>query len=303
MQRRSRMAATLATLLAAGLVAVACSGSASGSATPAASASSTAAPAASAPASGAAVASPTPNLGLLTPGTLTAATQTDQYPFDFASSSGHVQGFSIDLMNEIAHRLGLTVTYKTMAFTSLLSQVAAHQYDIGVAGVSITAARQQTVNFSEPYYYGYFGIIAAKSSGLTSVADLNGKTVAVVTGSAQVTYAQQNMPDVTLKDFPDQPTALAALNGGQVDAFFLGGPDTIRYLKDNPNLMLVAAIQLTSPNGFPIAKDDPGLKAAVDSELNAMYADGTWATIYKKWFTQPIPAPMISEYPALAQYK
>ena len=293
MNRRPGRGAKLATLLAAVLIVGACSSQvASSSVSPSSAAAAAASPA-----------SPSPDLGLLTSGTLSAATQTDQYPFDFADTSGKVQGFSIDLMNEIAHRLGVAVTYKTMAFTSLLSQVAAHQYDIGVAGVSITPARLQTANFSEPYYYGYFGVIANKSSGYTSVSDLAGKTVAVVTGSAQVAYAQQNLPSLILKDFPDQPTALAALNGQQVDAFFLGGPDTIRYLQDNPNLALVAAIQLPSPNGFPIAKDDPGLKAAVDSELNAMYADGTWATIYKKWFTQPIPDLMLKDYPVLAKYK
>ncbi len=264
-------------------------------------------PAAAAPSSvaGSSAATPTSitlsDLGLAQAGQLQVATQSDQSPFDFVKD-GKEQGFSIDLMNEIAKRLGVQPTYKAIAFSGLLAAVGTKQYDIGAIAVKVTADRQKTVTFTDPYYYGYFGIIAQKSSNLSGTSSLDGKTVAVVTGSAQVDYAKQNFPKVTLKSFPDQPTAVAALEGGQVDAFFLGGPDTQTYLQDHPDLMLVATIQLDSANAFPVALGNTGLASAVNAELDAMYADGTYAKIYKVWFTQPIPKQLIAAHPVLAQF-
>ncbi len=240
------------------------------------------------------------NLNLVQPGVLTAATQSDEYPFAYTGSNGQLEGFSIDLMNKIASNLGLKVQYKAIAFSGLLADIAAHQYDVGAIGVAVTSAREQTVTFSEPYYYGYFGIIAQKSSNYTSSSDLNGKTVAVVQGTAQETYAQQNYPQMIIKDFPSQPTALAALEGGQVSAFFLGGPDTARYIKSNPNLSLVTTIQTTTPNAFPVGHGNTSLADAINSQLNKMFADGSYVSIYKKWFSVGLPPKLVSEYPILA---
>ena len=287
--RRSRLTASIVAL---SLLGAAC-GSSSTKATTATSVSSTSAggsPTTSAPL----------NLNLIQPGVLTAATQSDEYPFAYTGSNGQLEGFSIDLINQIASKLGLKVQYKAIAFSGLLADIAANQYDVGAIGVAVTSAREQTVTFSEPYYYGYFGIIAQKSSNFTSVSDLNGKTVAVVQGTAQETYSKQNYPQMVIKDFPSQPTALAALEGGQVSAFFLGGPDTARYIKSNPNLSLVTAIQTTTPNAFPVGKANTNLANAINNQLNKMFADGAYVTTYKKWFSVGLPPKLVSEYPVLA---
>jgi len=287
--RRGKIAASVVAL---SLLGTACGSSSTKSAT--SSSSSTAS------ASNSTTTSAPLNLNLIQPGVLTAATQSDEYPFAYTGSNGQVEGFSIDLMNQIATGLGLKVQYKAVAFSGLLADIAAHQYDVGAIGVAETAAREQTVSFSEPYYYGYFGIIAQKSSNYASVSDLNGKTVAVVQGTAQETYAKQYYPQMVLKNFPSQPTALAALEGGQVSAFFLGGPDTARYIKSNPNLSLVAAIQTTTPNAFPVGHGNTSLADAINGQVNKMFADGTFVTIYKKWFSVGLPPKLVSEYPVLA---
>jgi polar amino acid transport system substrate-binding protein len=227
------------------------------------------------------------------------AVQADQTPFDFVQNGKEV-GFAIDLVDEIAKRLGLTPSLTTTSLDGLLSGVAAQQYDIAAVGLSVTPARQKTVSFSEPYYYGYFGIIAKKTANLSTAGDFAGKTIAIVTGSAQQAYATQNYPKAQLKSFPTQPAAIAALEGGQVDAFFLGGPDTTKYLQQYTDLTLVTAIQTGTANAFPMQLGNTALVNGVNAELDAMFADGTYATIYKRWFTQPIPTKLVQEHPVLA---
>lgn len=289
---RSRKVAVAAASASLALLAAACGSSSSGRAATSASTSRS-----SGSSSSATTAPPAPDLGLITAGTIQAATQNDQYPFAFVGSDGQLQGFSIDLMNAIAKGLGEKVSYKALALDPILSGLEAHQYDIAAIGLSETAARQKVLGFSEPYYYGYFGIMARKAAPINGIAGLAGKTVAVVTGSAQITYAEQHYPSVKLKEFPNQPAALAALLGGQVDGFFLGGPDTIKYLKQNPSLELATTVQLTSPNAFPTPLSDTALDTAVNQQLDAMLADGTYAQLYKKWFTQPIPSQLIQAHP------
>lgn len=240
-----------------------------------------------------------PEVKTISEGKLAVAVQSDQFPFDFIKDGKEV-GFSIDLMNEIAKRLGLQPSYTTTSLDGLLAGVPAKQYDIAAVGLSIKPARQKVMAFSDPYYYGYYGIIAKKSANLSADTDFAGKVIALVSGSAQDTYAQQHYPKSQIKRFEGQPQAIAALEGGQVDAFFVGGPDTMQYLQQYADLALVTTIQTSTPNGFPMSLDDPSLVAGVNTELDAMYADGTYTKIYKQWFDQPLPPKLVQEHPALA---
>lgn len=241
-----------------------------------------------------------PAVKTISTGKLSVAVQSDQFPFDFIKDGKEV-GFSIDLMNEIAKRLNLQPSYTTVSLDGILAGVPAKQYDIAAVGLSIKPERQKVMAFSEPYYYGYYGIIAKKSANLTADTDFANKIIALVSGSAQDTYAQQHYPKAQLKRFEAQPQAIAALEGGQVDAFFVGGPDTINYLQQYSDLTLVATIQTSTPNGFPMSLDNPSLVAGVNAELNAMMADGTYTKIYKQWFVgQPLPPKLVTEHPVLA---
>jgi len=241
-----------------------------------------------------------PAVKTISQGKLAVAVQSDQFPFDFIKDGKEV-GFSIDLMNEIAKRLGLQPSYTTVSLDGILAGVPAKQYDVAAVGLSIKPERQKVMAFSEPYYYGYYGIIAKKSANLAADTDFTGKVIALVSGSAQDTYAQQHYPKAQLKRYEAQPQAIAALEGGQVDAFFVGGPDTINYLQQYSDLALVASIQTSTPNGFPMSLDNPSLVAGVNAQLNAMMADGTYTTIYKQWFVgEPLPPKLVSEHPVLA---
>ncbi len=291
--RRSRRVSVAAASASLMLLAAACGSSSSSGKASAAGSASTSSASSSSPTTAQAAA----DLGLITAGTIQAATQNDEYPFAFIGSDGQLQGFSIDLVDAIAKAIGVKVNYKSLTLDPILSGLEARQYDIAAIGLAETAARQKVLGFSEPYYYGYFGILARKNAPVDGTAGLAGKTVAVVTGSAQIAYAQQHYPSAELKEFPNQPAALAALVGGQVDAFFLGGPDTVKYLKQNPSLELAATVQLTSPNAFPTPPGDTALINAINKQLDAMFADGTYAQLYKKWFTQPIPSELIQAHP------
>lgn len=240
------------------------------------------------------------DLGLIQAGTIQAITLPDSPSMSFVLQNGQETGMAIDVMNDIGRRLGLKVTYQNAPIASILPDVAAHQNDIGALFVFDTPAREQTVDFSIPWMYGTYIALAKKSSNFHSLNELAGKTIAVTLGSPQVAWVAQNLPTAKGKTFLTNAAAELALEAGQVDAFMTVSIIEAGIIQAYPDLARVGVTSPASPSAFPIAKDRPALKTAVDRELNAMYADGTWTTLYHKWAPGiPIPPDMIAQYPQL----
>jgi ABC-type amino acid transport substrate-binding protein len=121
-------------------------------------------------------------------------------------------------------------------------------------------------------------------SGITSVDDLAGKRVAVQTATTGAFYAQENFPDAEIVEFPKAPSMYQALIGGQVDAVFNDLPVSLEAIKGKPDLEVVEQVDTGEEYAIAVSKDNPELKAAIDAALENMYADGSYAEIYKKYF-------------------
>ena len=122
----------------------------------------------------------------VTDGFLTMATNAEFAPFEFRSNApgavDGVYGIDVDIAREIANALGLQLRVEDMEFTSIIPAVQTGLVDIGIAGMTITAERALSVDFSIPYYTAAQVIIAREDRGITSAADLNGLRVGVVIG-------------------------------------------------------------------------------------------------------------------------
>jgi len=242
---------------------------------------------------------PAANLDLITPGTLLAATQTDETPFAFVQN-GKVTGFIVDLVNDMAKGLGVKVQYKTLDFAGLLPAIADHQYDIGAIGVLDTPARAQVVHFSEPVYYGSYGGLSLTSEHITKISQLAGKSVGVVEASAEATFVSTSLPTAQAKDFPTETAAVGALLAHEVQGVIIGGPDTHTFLAEHSNLHLIAIVPLPQANALPMVPNNPKLAKAVNTELNKLFNNGTYANLYHHWFPgTPIPSQLISQHPSL----
>lgn len=108
----------------------------------------------------------------------------------------------------------------------------------------------------------------------------------------QEIYATKNFPAAELVNFPDNNSAVVALTNGSVDAHFLDYEAAKDYGTRYPELKLAANIpSFDAPAGFVIAKGNEALKAALNKGLHEAMQDGTWKTLYEKWFPgSPMPA-------------
>jgi ABC-type amino acid transport substrate-binding protein len=144
-------------------------------------------------------------------------------PFEFVEN-GQNRGFDIDLMNAIGERLGLQVQFVNNPFDSIFVQLAGGQFDAIISGITITEERQQSIDFTNPYFLAKQGLAVLEGSGINGVEDLAGQRVAVQSATTGERYAQAHFADAVIASFPTSEAAFAALRAAQVDAVFIDLP-------------------------------------------------------------------------------
>lgn len=228
---------------------------------------------------------------LIEPGSIRVASLGDSKPYTFTDAQGKFTGFDVELFTDVASRAGVDdVVFTGQDFSGLLAAVANGQFDAGVAAIGITDKRKETVDFSDGYLAGYLTVITTKSSGISNADGLSGKRLGVVQGTLQEAYAVKNFTSASLVRFPDNNTAISAVNSGSVDAHFLDYEAAKSYQEQ---FGLVSAADIPSfdaPAGFAVAKGKTALKEALNKGLAEAMEDGTWKKLYEKWFPgSPMP--------------
>lgn len=245
--------------------------------------------AASAPASEAA-STPAVDYKLVTPGTLTVCSDIPYKPFEYedpTTDTGYT-GFDVEIMGAIAQKLGLQLKVIKTDFDALQSGTAlvANQCDVGASAMTITDERKKNLDFADPYYDSLQSLLVKADSGITNLAGTAGKKIGLQKGSTGKSYATKNAPQgAELIDFPDDGKLWIALKAGQVDAILQDQPVNHQHEVDDPTYKIVETYDTNEQYGFALAKDKkPELLAAINATLAALRADGTYDTIYKKYF-------------------
>jgi len=221
---------------------------------------------------------------------LVVATDTAFVPFEFMQDGEYV-GFDIDMWNTIADELGLEFELRPMDFNGIIPGLQTRQVDVALAGITIREDRAQVIDFSDGYYDSGFLIMVPVDSEIESFADLEGKTLAVRTGTSAADYARDNFTNTTLRQFPNIDNAYLELRTGRVDA----------AMHDTPNVLYYIA---TAGDGADRHRRGGGghgararalpkgseLVAPVNQVLANMREDGRYDEIYMKWFGTTPPS-------------
>lgn len=165
-------------------------------------------------------------------------------PFEF-EEDGEYKGIDIDLFTAIAENQGFEFEFSPMDFGGIIPSMEAGQLDVAIAGMSITEERKETVDFSDPYFEAGLSLVVSEDeTGITTIEDLAGKTVAVKTGTTGATYATEQAEEVGFEvvQFDDSPTMFQEVVNGNADAL----------IEDYPVI------------SYAIAQNDLGLKTVGD---------------------------------------
>lgn len=230
---------------------------------------------------------------LISPQTISVGTMGDAKPYTFATADGQFTGFDIELFLNVVSRMGFPkdkVTFTGQEFSALMPSVANERFDVAVAAIGTTEARKKTVDFSDGYIAGYLSVLTPEAS-IKDADTLKGKRLGVVQGTLQEIYATKNFAGADLVKFPDNNSAVAALNNGTIDAHFLDYEAAKQYGERYPALKIAVNIpSFDAPAGFVIKKGNDAFRTALNTALHAAMQDGTWKTLYEKWFPgSPMP--------------
>lgn len=249
-----------------------------------------AAPSASASAAASSAAPAAPALKLVEAGTLTICSDVPYPPFeveDTAAPSGY-SGFDIEVMEAVAKNLGLKLKVIDVDFDALQSGtvLVAGQCDLGASAMTITEDRKKNLDFTEPYYDSLQSLLVRVDSGITNLAGTAGKKIGVQKGTTGKSYADKNKPaGAEVVEFPSDGELWPAIQAKQIDAILQDQPVNHTHEVADKAYKIVETYKTDEQYGYALAKGkNPQLLAAINAQLKALRADGTYDKIYKKYF-------------------
>lgn len=204
-------------------------------------------------------------------------------PFEQGKAPGY-DGFDIDLVNEIAKRTGKTVKYQDTAFDTIFRDVAQGKFDMVASAATITPEREQTVDFSDPYYEANQAVVVATGSDIKSVADLDGKIIGAQDGTTGDSYANDEISAGSVRGYAQGPEAIQAVKAGQVDAVIIDEPVAQDALDNQGGIEIATVISTGELYGLAFSQDSDALREEINKALKEIKDDGTLQSLYDKWF-------------------
>lgn len=215
-------------------------------------------------------------------------------PFEFQDANKQLVGFDVDLIKAIAKKAGFEVKLINTPWSSIFPSLENGERDIIMSGITITEKRRQAVDFSHPYFLAHQLILTSQGLKISSIQDLKGKKISVVSASAGDEAASaafgKTSPDI--KRFDNTPLALEELANGGVDAM-IGDVGVLQfYMRQNPDKHFNSFADPSFKQqyfGIGVRKGNVKVLNEVNKGLEAVIESGEYNEIYKKWFGGDAP--------------
>lgn len=214
-------------------------------------------------------------------GKLTLATNAEFPPYEYHDGD-KIVGIDMDIADAIAKKLGLEVQIEDIAFDSVILEVTSGKADIGLAGISATDERKQSVDFSDTYTTSKQLIIVKDDSPITGSKDLEGKTVGVQTGTTGDILAS-DIKDVKPERYDKGMDAVQALSQGKVDAVIIDSEVAKKFVEETSGLKVLDEAFADENYAIAIKKGNKELLDSVNKALSELKSDGTIDSIIAKY--------------------
>jgi polar amino acid transport system substrate-binding protein len=212
-------------------------------------------------------------------------------PHAMPNLSGGIQGFNVDLANEIAKRLGRKIEIDATQFSGLLPGLQAGTYDFIAAPVTVNKERAENLLFTEGYLNTDFQFVVKKETpDIVKLEDLKGKVISVNKGSAYDSWARELAEKIgwSVESFGTNTDAVQAVIAGRAYANVAGNTVSAWAVKNNPAIKLSYLHTTGLVWAAPVRKDNENLRKKLDVAIECMKTDGTLAAMHEKWFgTKP----------------
>ena len=213
-------------------------------------------------------------------------------PFAYESPTKEIVGYDVDIIKAVAQKAGLKIKIVNTPWTGIFAALNNGDVDLVISGVTINDKRKQSYDFTAPYFEARQLIAVPQSSNVKSLQDLAGKKVGVVTGStgddiSSRAFGKTN-PDI--RRFESTPVVISELANSGLDAA-IGDNGVIAFrVQEHKTLKTVSDPSFPKEYfGIVVKQGNKALQDKLNAGLAAIKADGSYATIYKKWFQADAP--------------
>ena len=199
-------------------------------------------------------------------------------PWNFINDAGDVDGFERELGDEICKRAELNCEWVTNEWDSIIPNLVSGNYDVIIAGMSITDERDEVIDFTQNYTPPDPSAYLAASDGV----DVTGGVIAAQTGTIQASYVAET--GATLVEFATPDETVAAVKNGEADAVLADASYLAPIAEQDADLMIVGdPVPLGGGVGIGVRESDGELKATLDAAIQSMKDDGSLNKLIAKW--------------------
>jgi polar amino acid transport system substrate-binding protein len=224
--------------------------------------------------------------------TLTVGSDVPYPPFEeFGKTKTEFKGFDIELVEAIAEKIGRIPEFKDTSFDTIFRDLAQGKFDMVASATTITDEREETVDFTNPYYLpSAQSILVTKgNSDLKTAKDLEGLIVGVQQGTTGEEYVEEEIDTKELRTYPQGPDTIPALKAGTIDAVVIDRPVAEKAVEQDSGIEISGGIETEEQYGFVVQQGDEELLDELNEALSEVIDSGEYETIYKKWFHKPVP--------------
>ena len=211
-------------------------------------------------------------------------------PWAMQNKNGEFVGFEIDVATRLAKDLGVQPVFYPTKWAGIIPALLTDQFDIIIAGMSVTDERKAKVDFTEAYDFAGMDMVAnkVKAAGLSTLADFNKKeiTLSARMGGSAKGAIDANLPNATVRYFDEEAQALQEVLSGKAHAFVSSAPLPAMQVARHPDV-LFRPLQETftkEPIGFALRKGDAKSLAILNAWIAGAHANGFLKERKHYWF-------------------
>ena len=210
-------------------------------------------------------------------------------PFESQDLSGKPQGVSVRLSEALAADLGRPLEIVPMEFSGLIPALKSGSIDMIISSMTVTDARRQSIDFSEPYAFTGLALLVSASSPVQSIADLDapGRRVTVKSATTGESWAAAHLPRTGRTAFTDDAACVLEVIHGRADAFIYDQLSILRHHNKNPAATRALLTPFTEEAwAIGIAKNRPELLSRTNAFLTRFRAGGGFEKLASEFLAE-----------------
>jgi glutamate/aspartate transport system substrate-binding protein len=234
-------------------------------------------------------------------GKISIGTRDSSAPLAYTTGDGKYVGYHVDVCLKIADAIkaalkmpALPIEYTVVTSANRVPLVQNGTVDMECGSTTNSTARAQQVAFAPTTFVTNVRTAVKADSGITSIEQLNGKTLATTTGTTSVQLLRKRAGKIDFKELfgKDHADSFLLLESGRADAFVMDDNILAGLIVNSKNpaeFKIVGESLSEEPIAIMIPKDDPAYKKLVDDTVIGLMKSGELEKMYTRWFMSPVP--------------